>query len=81
MSDTQKAVVVQPKSNKLMRYAALTGAAMTTATAHANAPTAPDLTPIVTMITGLSAVVGSIGMAVLTVYATAKVFKWVKTAF
>jgi len=48
------------------------------APAHADAP---DLTPIVTMITGLVAVVSSIGMAVLTVYATAKVFKWVKTAF
>jgi hypothetical protein len=41
----------------------------------------PDMSEIVTMITGLVAVVSSIGMAVLTVYATAKVFKWVKTAF
>ena len=42
---------------------------------------APDMTPIVSMINGLVAVVGSVGMAVLSVYATAKVFKWVKTAF
>ena len=49
-----------------------------------NAPAhaaAPDMSEIVTMITGLVAVVSAIGMAVLTVYATAKVFKWVKTAF
>lgn len=42
---------------------------------------APDMSEIVTMITGLVAVVSAIGMAILTVYATAKVFKWVKTAF
>lgn len=48
------------------------------APAHAEAP---DFSPIVTMITGLVAVVASVGMAVLTVYATGKVFKWVKTAF
>lgn len=41
----------------------------------------PDFTPIITMITGLATVVGSVGMAVISVYATAKVFKWVKTAF
>lgn len=88
MSDVQKAVIIQPKNkldvykDKFGRYALVTGVAMSAGIANANtAPTAPDLTPIVTMITGLSAVVGSIGMAVLTVYATAKVFKWVKTAF
>lgn len=49
-----------------------------------NAPAhaaAPDMSEIVSMITGLVAVVSAIGMAILTVYATAKVFKWVKTAF
>lgn len=87
MSDVQKAVITQPKSkldvykDKFGRYALVTGVAMSTGIANANNPQAPDLSPIVTMITGLSAVVGSIGMAVLTVYATAKVFKWVKTAF
>lgn len=87
MSDVQKAVIIQPKNkldvykDKFGRYALVTGVAMSAGIANANTPTAPDLTPIVTMITGLSAVVGSIGMAVLTVYATAKVFKWVKTAF
>lgn len=88
MSDVQKAVIIQPKSkldvykDKFGRYALVTGVAMSAGgIANANTPTAPDLTPIVTMITGLASVVGSIGMAVLTVYATAKVFKWVKTAF
>ena len=51
------------------------------AMANEGAVAAPDMTPIVTMINGLVAVVGSVGMAVLSVYATAKVFKWVKTAF
>lgn len=37
--------------------------------------------PIITLITGMVAIVSSIGMAVLTVYATGKIFKWVKTAF
>ena len=37
--------------------------------------------PIITLITGMVAIVSSIGMAVLTVYASSKVFKWVKTAF
>lgn len=87
MPDVQKAVITQQKSkldvykDKFGRYALVTGVAMSAGIANANTPTAPDLTPIVTMITGLAAVVGSIGMAVLTVYATAKVFKWVKTAF
>lgn len=49
--------------------------------AMASGLSAPDLTPIVTMITGLVAVVASVGMAVLSVYATGKVFKWVRTAF
>lgn len=35
---------------------------------------------IVTTITGTVATVSAIGLAVLTLYVTAKVFKWVKTA-
>lgn len=69
--------VANEKSTKL---AVVTGVAMTSVPALAN-PTVPDMTPIVTMINGLVAVVASVGMAVLTVYATAKVFKWVKGAF
>lgn len=37
-------------------------------------------TEIVTTITGTVATVSAIGLAVLTLYVTAKVFKWVKTA-
>lgn len=48
------------------------------APAHAQTP---DLAPIVTMITGLVAVVASVGMAILTVYATIKMFKWMRAAF
>ena len=41
----------------------------------------PDMAPIVALIMGMVALVASIGMAVLSVYATGKVFKWVKAAF
>lgn len=52
----------------------------------ASAVTAPAMaandwsTEIVTTITGTVATVSAIGLAVLTLYVTAKVFKWVKTA-
>lgn len=52
--------------------------------AHAVDPIAlavPDMAPIVALIMGMVALVASIGMAVLSVYATGKVFKWVKAAF
>lgn len=71
----------QKTVSNLAKYGLSTGLIMASAVASASTPSAPDLSPIVTMIGGLAAVVGSIGMAVLTVYATAKVFKWVKTAF
>lgn len=70
-------------SNKYYQVGTALSLAVMASPAMANegAVTAPDMTPIVTMINGLVAVVGSVGMAVLSVYATAKVFKWVKTAF
>lgn len=51
----------------------------------ASAVTAPAManewsTEIVSTITGTVATVSAIGLAVLTLYVTAKVFKWVKTA-
>ena len=49
--------------------------------ANAAAIEIPAMTEIITMITGMVAVVASVGMAVLSVYATARVFKWVKAAF
>lgn len=77
-------VITQDKavSNKtLAKVATAAGTMALTATAFAADPAAPDMSPIITMINGIVAVVGSVGMAVLSVYATAKVFKWVKTAF
>lgn len=47
----------------------------------ADALAVPDMAPIVALIMGMVALVASIGMAVLSVYATGKVFKWVKAAF
>ena len=41
----------------------------------------PDMAPVIALIMGMVALVASIGMAVLSVYATGKVFKWVKAAF
>lgn len=66
---------------KTAKWGVATGTVMATIPAYANTPTAPDFSPIVTLIMGLVATVASVGMAVLTVYATAKVFKWVKAAF
>lgn len=50
-------------------------------TAHAEGLSVETFQPIIGLITGMVAIVSSIGMAVLTVYASSKVFKWVKTAF
>lgn len=58
-----------------------TGAMLAVGSAHADGIGVDTFQPIITMITGLAAVVSAVGMAVLTVYATGKVFKWVKTAF
>ena len=41
----------------------------------------PDFAPILALIYGMVALVAGIGMAVLSVYSTGKVFKWVKAAF
>ena len=50
--------------------------------AYAAEPLAvPDMAPIVALIMGMVALVASMGMAVLSVYATGRVFKWVKAAF
>lgn len=69
----------------LRRAAAVVGATatyvMATSSANAAAIEIPAMTEIITMITGMVAVVASVGMAVLSVYATARVFKWVKAAF
>jgi|GEM_PF-4164284 len=87
METNVKAVPVAEKAPKnLVRAAQITAvtAAPVIFAASASAVgelAAPDMTPIVTLITGMVALVASIGMAVLSVYATGKVFKWVKAAF
>ncbi|WP_435980008.1 major capsid protein [Psychrobacter sp. DM4] len=81
MSQSKIAKVKSAATNKYYQVGTAATMALVTTGAHAEGVAAPDMTPIVTMINGLVAVVGSVGMAVLSVYATAKVFKWVKTAF
>lgn len=39
-----------------------------------------DVSTIVTMITGFVATVSAVGLAVLSLFVTAKMFKWIKTA-
>lgn len=86
--DTQ-AQVIPAATDKvpanLRRAAATIGGvttyALVTSSANAAAIEIPAMTEIITMITGMVAVVASVGMAVLSVYATARVFKWVKAAF
>lgn len=73
--------VIVKKPSRMAKFAYVAPLALFATGAFANGPATPDLTPIVTMINGLVAVVASVGMAVLTVYATGKVFKWVRTAF
>lgn len=69
---------VKQKSYQLAVAGAL---GMGAVSANAAAIEIPAMTEIITMITGMVAVVASVGMAVLSVYATARVFKWVKAAF
>lgn len=84
MSENIQAVQVVEKKSGLKQaavVAAVTTALVAAGPANAAAIEIPAMTEIVTMITGMVAVVASVGMAVLSVYATARVFKWVKAAF
>ena len=65
-------------SEKLGRVALVT--AVTAATASSAFAAEIDVSSIVTTITGFIAVVSSIGLAVLSLIVTGKVFKWVRTA-
>lgn len=84
MSLQIQAVAVKEKSN-LTKFATVVGATtaylVIASSAHAEAIEIPAMTEVITMITGMVAVVASVGMAVLSVYATGRVFKWVKAAF
>ena len=71
MQNTQKQQTLKNRAYALVAASALAAPAMA----------AQDWsTEIVTTITGTVATVSAIGLAVLTLYVTAKVFKWVKTA-
>jgi hypothetical protein len=68
-------------SEKLGRVALVTAVtAVTAATASPAFAADIDVSSIVTTITGFIAVVSSIGLAVLSLIVTGKVFKWVRTA-
>lgn len=72
-------VVYKPTvSEKLGRVALVT--VITAATASPAFAADIDVSSIVTTITGFIAVVSSIGLAVLSLIVTGKVFKWVRTA-
>ena len=79
MSKFQNVEVIEQSKNNTLRnraYLALASAAVA-----APAMAADDWSAeIVQTITGTVATVSAIGLAVLTLYVTAKVFKWVKTA-
>lgn len=84
MSKDIQAVPVAEEKSGLKQAAvaiAVTSALVAAGPANAAAIEIPAMTEIITMITGMVAVVASVGMAVLSVYATARVFKWVKAAF
>lgn len=89
MLENSQAQVVPAATDKvpanLRRAAATMGGlatyALVTTNANAVPIEIPAMTEILTLITGMVAVVASIGMAVLSVYATGRVFKWVKAAF
>ena len=84
MSENIQAVSVVEKKSGLKQVAAVAAVAsalVVAGPANAAAIEIPAMTEVVTMITGMVAVVASVGMAVLSVYATGRVFKWVKAAF
>lgn len=57
------------------------GAAALVATSHANAAiTMPDIADIITAITAVVAIVSSIGIAVMSVVVTVRLFGWIKSA-
>ena len=87
MEENQVQVVDTKEVSKSTTFAKAIAAGTATTFVLANSAyaadplTVPDMAPIVALIMGMVALVASIGMAVLSVYATGKVFKWVKAAF
>ena len=77
-NNTQLTVVEKKQNLVLVSKATLASGALM---ASAGAFAADDWSAgIVTTITGAVSTVSAIGLAVLTLFVTAKVFKWVKTA-
>lgn len=82
--DSQHLALVEHQEDQKQKRSNLLPMAIVLTSALAVSPAfaaADDFAPIVTLITGLVATVASIGLAVLTVFVTAKTFKWVKAAF
>lgn len=71
---------VEPKPKTgLIQHIVVTGVLLTSGTAFA-AEGSVDVSSVISTITGAVATVSAIGLAVLSLFVTAKVFKWVKTA-
>ncbi len=68
-------------SSKFAKAGAVATTALVAVPAFATGPVAPDLNPVVEMIYSCITVISAIGMAVLSLYATVKVYKWVRGAF
>ena len=68
-----------PKQTKAIKKMVVTGIALSASSVFA-AEGGVDVSTVIQTITGAIATVSAIGLAVLSLFVTAKVFKWVKTA-
>lgn len=68
-----------PKQTKAIKKMVVTGIALSASSVFA-AEGGVDVSTVIQTITGAVATVSAIGLAVLSLFVTAKVFKWVKTA-
>ncbi len=68
-----------PKQTKTIKKMVVTGIALSASSVFA-AEGGVDVSTVIQTITGAIATVSAIGLAVLSLFVTAKVFKWVKTA-
>lgn len=71
--------VERQKKTGVVQHIVVAGLALASGTAFA-ADAGNGMEQVVQTITGAIATVSAIGLAVLSLYVTAKVFKWVKTA-
>ena len=68
-----------PKQTKAIKKMVVTGIALSASSVFA-AEGGVDVSTVIQTITGAVATVSAMGLAVLSLFVTAKVFKWVKTA-